>query len=311
MKNINIKSFSLLVLFALPVALLAQETTSEPVKGFENSSIYKILFPLRTGEAVRNTFEHTTVINNSTTETNGKHSLDVAIQHRFGTMDKFVDLYGVYAPSNIRLNFAYGLTKDVTIGFGSCKTKNTYDLNWKYKILQQSDKFPVTLTYAGNVAAMLVEKKDLSNSKGEFNQTSRLSYFNEIMISRKINSHLSVQVGGYMAYYNMLDSASFNGEHMFYGATAVARYKFSPQSSVLLEYSHPLNVDAMPVATRPRPNLGIGFEVSTGNHQFQVFICNANGILNQNAKVYNINQLDNFGIPAWLIGFNITRQWGF
>jgi hypothetical protein len=58
----------------------------------------------------------------------------------------------------------------------------------------------------------------------------------------------------------------------------------------------------------PKPNPGIGYEVSTSGHQFQVFVCSASGIINQENRVYNQNAFFDKGI---LIGFNITRQWGF
>ncbi len=293
MKNMNLKKLMIIALTAMPISLFAQDGASAP-------------------EPVRNTFEHGFVMNNFTTETNGNHSLDVAIQHRFGTMDRFDDLYGIYAPSNIRLNFTYGITRDLTMGFGSCKTQNTYDLNWKYKLLKQKTSgMPVTVTYFGNVARKFINDTKILNSTGVTNQYNKLTYYNELMISRKVNSHLSLQVGGYCAYYNLIDSASYAGKHLFYGVTAVGRYKFSPQSSILVEYNHPLGVDDIAKATQPKPNLGIGLEVSTGNHQFQIFVCNANGILSQDSKLYNTNDFKNLGVPSWIIGFNITRQWGF
>ncbi|MEI6507995.1 MAG: DUF5777 family beta-barrel protein [Bacteroidota bacterium] len=293
MRKINIKKLSIVAVMAIPVVLFAQEQSSP--------------------EPVKNAFEHSTLINSNTTETHGNHSLDVAIQHRFGAMDKFDDLYGVYAPSNIRLYIGYGITKDISVGIGSCKANNNFDFSWRYKILQQKTSgMPVSVTYVGNVARKFVKDEKMLNMKNEFNQLNKITYYNELMVSRKFNSHLSLQVGAYCAYYNLLDSASFSGQHIFFGASAVGRYKFSPQSSILVEYNLPLadNKD-MPKATKPMPNLGIGIEVSTGNHQFQIFVCNASGILSQDARVYNNSDLTNLSIPAWLIGFNITRQWGF
>jgi hypothetical protein len=302
MKNQFLKILTLSLIFMIPMVLLAQEKTEKPV-----------------AEPVLSTFEHSFLMNNNTTEVHGKKSLDVAIQHRFGLADQPHDLYGFYAPSNIRLYLGYGITKNFAVGFGATKANENYDLSWKYAILkQQTYGMPVNVTYFGNVAMSGVLETKLYNQANQALMANRLSYYNEIMVSRKFNSHLSLQVGVNYSYFNMLDSGSFYGHkdyvgmtHGFLGVAAAGRYKFSPQSSILFEFNMPLGVSDIPKATRPMSNIGIGYEVSTGNHQFQIFICNTNAILPQVARVYNVNDNSNFKVPAWLIGFNITRQWGF
>jgi len=290
MKIYSLRKIILLFLYAIPMCLFAQDKP----------------------EPVSSAFEHGLLINNQTVTNPLKNSLDVVIQHRFGAIDQPHDMYGIYAPSNIRLYIGYGITKDLSVGIGSTKSNELYDFSWKYTLLKQmTSGMPVTISYFGNVANSA--KKDLLNQDNQGAYADRLSYFNEIMIARRFNSHLSLQVGGYCAYYNMIDSASFNGKHLFYGVSAIGRYKFSPQSSILVEYDLPLNVSDIPLISRPKQNIGIGFEVSTGNHQFQIFFCNANGILAQESRVFTQYPADNlwFKGPAWILGFNITRNWGF
>jgi hypothetical protein len=268
-------------------------------------------------EPVSAAFEHGFLINNQTVTTPLKNSLDVGIQHRFGVIDQPHDMYGIYAPANIRLYIGYGITKDISVGIGSTKAKENYDLSWKYTFLRQmTSGMPVTISYFGNIACSGVLDTKLLNQENKTLEANRLSYFNEIMVARKFNSHLSLQAGVYYSYYNIVDSAALYGHHGFLGVSAVGRYKFSPQSSVLFEYNFPLGVSDVPTVSRPKPNIGIGLEVSTGNHQFQIFLCNANGILGQETGVYNLNDYTNTfkyhgGIPAWIFGFNITRNWGF
>ena len=104
----------------------------------------------------------------------------------------------------------------------------------------------------------------------------------------------------------------------------VGKYKFSPQSSILLQFNQPLstrnftnvssntsgNVTTLTTnkGVLPKPDLGIGFEVSTGSHQFQIFLCTADAIIPQERELYNSND---FLQKQMVIGFNITRQWGF
>jgi hypothetical protein len=93
--------------------------------------------------------------------------------------------------------------------------------------------------------------------------------------------------------------------HDNYGASLVARYKVTPQGSVMLDFDYPVTK----ATTNPaKPNLGIGYEIATSGHQFQIFITTADAISNQMYRVYNQND---FTKTQFLIGFNITRQWGF
>jgi hypothetical protein len=47
-------------------------------------------------------------------------------------------LYGIYAPSNIRLGFNYGITSKLTVGFGTEKNNKMQEFLLKYAILSQN-----------------------------------------------------------------------------------------------------------------------------------------------------------------------------
>jgi hypothetical protein len=196
----------------------------------------------------------------------------------------------------------------VSIGAGVTKSKMQYDFNAKVSLLRQTKAkgTPVSVVYYGDIAMSDQEQDDFLNQDGEFKKVNRLTYFNEIMIARKITSKISLQVAGTYSYFNIIDSA-YN-EHAFYGASFAGRYKFSPQSSVIVDFDYLLNTSDIQEAVKPEPNLGIGYEVSTGSHQFQIFVTTAQGIINQDFRLYNMNK---FGDGDVVLGFNITRQWGF
>jgi hypothetical protein len=278
---------------------------------------------------VKRTFENPVLINNQTVEGLGKKTLEFVIQHRFGTVNNEDDMYGLFGPANIRLGLTYGITKDLSAGIGATKNKHLYDLNWKYVLLRQTKPkgIPVTVTYYGDLAREAGAHTEFMNQDNTYKQTNRLSYFHELMVARKFNSHLSLQAAGTWSYYNMVDTASIvdnNMEHSYLGASFIGRYQFSPQSSVIVEFDLPITTWSTTTITStgtstnntmttlkkyyPKPNPGIGYEVSTSGHQFQVFVCSASGIINQENRVYNQNAFFDKGI---LIGFNITRQWGF
>lgn len=296
MKTIKFRlnQIAIAALLSLPVAVVAQDTELGP-------------------EVVKGTFENSLLINNQTTQTVDKGYVDFAIQHRFGVIDKPSDLYGIYAPSNIRLFFGYGITDRLSVGFAPTKNKQLYDFNAKYKVLRQMTKgMPVTVTLSGN-AAIKGGKEELftSGTNSSYSFGNRMSYFGSVMVSRKFNSKISAQLGFNYAHYNMIDTSVYADKHDYMGISFAGRYKFSPQGSFMLEFDQPLGVSDLAKGKKPLPNLGIGVEFSTGYHQFQIFVCNANGILDQEVKFFNFNDFKNFGVPGYLIGFNITRQFGF
>jgi hypothetical protein len=310
-KNI-LYAFIIASLFALPLFLFAQdaEQPAKPVK-----------------KEVKKTFENIVLINNQTVESMNKKALDFVIQHRFGTIVDENDMYGLFAPSNIRLGLTYGVTKNFSIGIGATKNKHLYDLSWKYVLLRQTKGggfgMPVTVTYYGDVARQAGAHLNFLNQDNKYKQTNRLSYFHELMIAKKIHK-ISIQAAGTWCYYNMVDTVNTGMDRQYLGVSFIGRYQFSPQSSVIAEFDLPITTYSTTTITKtgnsnnntetklvkyfPKPNPGIGYEVSTSGHQFQVFVCSASAIVNQEYRVSNQNAFFDKGI---LIGFNITRQWGF
>ncbi len=293
MKKITISLLTILQIFSAG-SMKAQEQTDPPKE--------------KTWTPVKHTFENSVLINNQTVEKPAKKTLDFIIQHRFGVIENVQDLGGLYAPSNIRLGLDYGVTKRLAVGIGTTKNKHYYDLQWKYIIMQQmaGGGFPLTIAYFGDLARSADPKDKFNNLEGNYKSANRISYFHELMIARKVNAALSLQLAGTYSYFNIVDSVV--DQHAFIGTSFVGKYKFSPQSSIQIEFDYPLNVSGIDENYRPKPNLGIGYEVSTSGHQFQIFICTGNGILNQETRVYNFNDFTKREI---LIGFNITRQWSF
>jgi len=294
-KNYFLKRCFLSIGLMAPAFLFAQENT-EPTAARP------------TKEYVRATFENGVVINNQTVENPGDKALDFIIQHRFGLIKDNKDLFGLFAPSNVRLGLTYGINSRIAVGVGATKNKNLYDLQGKFIILKQTKGkgIPVSVTYYGDIAKSAQDDDNFLNQEGTFKATNKLSYFHELMIARKISSHLSVQIAGTYSHFNIIDSLF--GQHDFYGASFVGKYKFSPQSSVILDFDYLLNVSQIEENTRPKPNLGLGYELSTGSHQFQIFVCTGDAIINQENRAFNRNDFIKRDV---MLGFNITRQWSF
>ncbi len=238
-------------------------------------------------------------------------TLEFVIQHRFGNLGSGTfDLAGLYAPSNIRIGFNYGLFKNAQIGFGTTKDSKLQDINWKYKILTQtkSNSMPVSMAYYGNVQI----NGSPSNSFGtEYRFANRVSYFNQLIISRKFSKKLTMQATINYAHFNLIDTAvagMSDLKHSNFGFGIGGRYKVGSTTSIIFEYDQ-----ALTTPEDIKPNLSLGVELGTSAHVFHVFVSTYKGISYQNNMVYNRNDFTEFNDDGWgiLIGFNMTRNWNF
>lgn len=262
----------------------------------------------------RKAFESAVLIDNQSDVVNSSQTLEWNIQHRFGTIENgSSDLWGMFAASNIRLGFSYTPIDRLAVGFGLSKiaVTNPYiDLNVKYKILEQTreNEMPVNLTFYGNGAIDTRDKKNFDEG------VHRLSYFSELILSRRISKKFSVQGAFMMSHFNAVDSLFSND---IFAIGIGARYKVSSQGSILLEWTQPLsqhdvNDSGHPEGVQkdagPYPNIAIAFEVATSAHAFQISFGVYRGLLQQYNVTYNKNQASD---SKFSIGFNMTRLWGF
>ncbi|MCF8373041.1 MAG: DUF5777 family beta-barrel protein [Bacteroidales bacterium] len=243
------------------------------------------------------------LIDNQTPLMQNEKTWQFHIHHRFGTLENGIsDLYGIYAPSNIRIGLNYGVTSKLTIGFGTEKNNKMQELMWKVKLLEQtrSWRIPIDLTYFGNV---VIDGREEENFGTDFTFTNRLSFFNQLIVSSKLTDKLSLMCAVGYAHFNALDTAKYDGmAHDKLGITFGGRYNFHNEMSFIIEYDHPIDIygDEEEPA---KPNLGIGWEINTGTHAFQVTAANYSHIINQKNLIFNRNDMTNGG---WLIGFNIV-----
>jgi len=253
---------------------------------------------------VRFTFGTTTLIDNNTTETPYKGGLELEIKHRFSQIQNYHNLFGIYGSANTRIGLNYGITDRIMIGAGTTKDNKLQDIQWKYLILRQTEdnKMPVSLSYYGNMVIDL-RPEAVFGPAASFRQIHRLSYFTQLILARKINNMFSVEVAPSVSYFNSVQENSDSTaayKNLNFGISAGARANVFGSHSVILEYDKLFTKQNLPV--QPKPNLSLGWEISTATHTFQIFVANYNQILNQRNLVFSTNDCRK---SEWLVGFNI------
>lgn len=251
-----------------------------------------------------------------------KKTLEMVIQHRFGLIKNngASDLWGIYAPSaNTRMGLNYTIIDNLSVGYGITR-KNMYsDFSVKYKILEQTRKntMPIDLSIYANMAIDGRNESVFNTTTADsvYKFANRMSYFTQITISRKFCDWFSFAVNGSFTHYNTVSGeiANYRGmNHDVFGFGLLGRIKFSPQSSIVFHYSMPIHSNSLSenqeVTFESKSNFGIGYQVATATHSFEVFITTANGIIPQDIYLYNDSDWTD---GEFRFGFTITRLWGF
>lgn len=254
---------------------------------------------------VEDAFACTMLIDNQTTFQPTKKSKEFVIHHRIGTIKNISDLFGIYGPANARLGFNYGVTDNLMIGFGTEKFSKMQELVWKYSILKQKvEGTPVFLTYYGNVVINAGNKAEFGDN---YSFTNRISYFHQLIIARKFNDRLSMEIAPYFLHFNKVDSLHAN---QAFGASLGGRFKIWNEISFMAEFSYvspletvdyPKDAEGNDVPGAPKPGYAFGFEKNGGTHAFQLFATTYNNIIPQKNYLYNLRDMSNL-----FIGFNIT-----
>ncbi|MEP6675470.1 MAG: DUF5777 family beta-barrel protein [Ferruginibacter sp.] len=265
--------------------------------------------PVAKRKAIKNTFESNWIQDNQTVMVPIKGTFEMDIQHRFGVVKNgYKDLFGIYAPSNIRIGFSYVIKNKLQLGMGFTKDRLQWDVNGKYAIIKQDKTggWPVSISWFGNIVIDTRPKENFVNSG------DRLSYFNQLLIARKLTDKFSVQVAPSLSHYNNIDGyTDANGKiqpkmkNDHFAVALMGRYKMTQKTNLMVNYDQPITQHPM---DNPHPNISFGLEMITSSHAFQVFFSNYHNITPQSNNFFNQND---YTKGQFLIGFNITRLWNF
>ena len=278
--KLNKKIF--IAVFALPMMLLAQEQKDT-------------IATVKEVELERAAFESTSLIENQTNRVYSKGTIEMVMNHRFGLVSGTNDLIGIWAPANIRIAVNYSVTDRITVGVGTTKDSRLQDFSLKVALLRQTvnGKMPVSVTYYGNMAISALPKSNF------YNTSDRWSFFNQIIIAKRITKTFSLQIAPSYSHYNVVDAPMGND---LFALQFGGRAKIASDISILLDVNQPITSQEI-VA---KPGFSIGTEFSTVGHSFQIFVSNYQGIINQRNNMFNQNE---FFEGDFAIGFNISRTW--
>ena len=248
------------------------------------------------------TFKSTKIINLQSIEQTNKKELDFVISHRFGTVNSGIEnLYGLDNGS-MRMSFDYGLSDNVTVGLARSSSQKVIDVSVKGRVITQGRKnFPFTVAvysaiYYDTLSSVWASESLLKND---------FSFVNQIIIARKINSNLSLQLSPSFTHYNFPSPYPWQNvvNKRMYALGIGGRYKVNRSVSVNSEWIPILDKEEGTVNS-----FSVGCDIETGGHVFQLFLTNS-------TKMYErgfINEtLGEWGDGGVHFGFNISRVFNF
>lgn len=250
------------------------------------------------GGELTDTFKGTRLINGQTVELRGEGTLEFLISHRFGRINTGAYSFFGLDESNVRLGLDYAITDRIAIGVGRNSFQKVYDGLFKYKILwqQYGDKsMPVSVVWYSDMAVYTLRRPELP-----LNFSRRLGYTHQLLISRKFNDNLSLQLSPTLVHRNLVASgAETNG---LFALGFGGRYKLTPRTSVNIEYFYRTNGSD---TNQSRNALAIGFDIETGGHVFQLHLTNARSMT---PTGFIANTSGDFFKGDIHFGFNISRS---
>jgi hypothetical protein len=254
-------------------------------------------------EYVSATFKTTRLINFHTVEVLSRRSLDFRISHRFGDFNSGAyNAWGVDGGANIRLALEYCHGSRLMFGVGRSSGKKIADGFLKYRLLKQTTKgggMPVSVTLFTSVYHTFMQNVIVDGENKYQNVSDRLSYCNQIMIGRKFNSRFSFQLTAAMVHVNLVEKITDKNDCFLAGA--VTRFKFAKRQAITVEYGLRLNKYSK---DKYYDSFGIGYDLETGGHVFQIHLTNSFGLTEDQYFMYTNTSWDNWGIR---LGFNISR----
>jgi hypothetical protein len=259
-------------------------------------------------EFVSATFKSTRNINFHTTEVLPARSLDFRISHRFGALaSKAYNAWGMDGPANLMISLEYSYDGRWMVGVQRSFLEKMGAAFFKWKILRQAKNggSPVNLTYHGAAYNTFMKDPYLGQPDKFYDMNwDRISYVNQLLISRKWNNYISTQVGAAYVHYNLVGAANGMDKNDALVLTGILRAKFNKRQAVILEYGYRLDQTYAAPGSTYYDTFGFGWEIETGGHVFQVFAVNSFGILENQCLVKTDGDYSTSGMR---IGFNIMR----
>ena len=276
----------LFIVLLFPLSIIAQDDLLQEIDTDSTGTEYAYA-----------SFKGLKIVNFESTKLAGNKELIFIVSHRFGSLKNGINTFFGLDEAVTRLNFVYGINNAINIGVSRSSYLKIYDITGKYRLLRQKENgFPFTVVGFNAIQInTALNKDDMPLLKFKH----RLGYTAQLLIARKINTDLTLELAPTFFHDNYVDYNLQSNSQIALGMGG--RYKLGKRWSINIDYGLHLNRAENSPFKNP---LSIGFDLETGGHVFQMHFSNAqamntNGFLGQATGDWSNGDI--------YFGFNLSR----
>ncbi|HZK96231.1 MAG TPA: DUF5777 family beta-barrel protein [Prolixibacteraceae bacterium] len=251
------------------------------------------------------TFKSTRIVNGHSVQQMKKKQLEFRVSHRFGELNSGSYNFWGLDQGTIHLDLEYGLTDWLEFGIGRSTYEKTADAFAKVSILRQSSgvkNMPIQLSYMASTEIIGLN----TDPAMQKNFTSRMSFVNQILIARKFNESLSLQLTPTFIHRNLVPTEVERNDLFAMGVGG--RYKLSKRIALNVEYYYVYRANANSLPVTYYNPLSVGIDIETGGHVFQIMLTNSVAMREGGFIGKTTGSWTDAGIH---LGFNISRVFSF
>jgi len=287
-----IKFFFPFVLLLLPLGLMK-------LSGQDLDSMLLALEATPGPVYTHSTFRSTRLVLGQSVEIPVKRDLTFIISHRFGDIKGGMYYFFGMDQAYNRLGLEYGIGDRAGLSIGRNSFEKTYDGAVKMLLIRQQKgvrSVPVSITWYSGIFVNTLkwgypERDDLFSS--------RLSYVNQLLIARKFNKQLSLQLSPSHIHRNLVRLEI--DQNSVFALGFGGKYNFTKKISINAEYFWLLPGQT---ADDYQNSFSAGFDFLTGGHVFQLHVSNSQGT---NEKDFITRTTGRWLDGDLFLGFNIYR----
>ncbi|TWO31876.1 hypothetical protein E1J38_010845 [Seonamhaeicola sediminis] len=278
---------TILLFFLIPFLSLSQEDLLDEIDIDSTGIQYETA-----------TFKGLKIVNFESTKLVADNEFTLVVSHRFGSLKNGIDTFFGLDDAVTRINFIFGITDGLNVSVSRSSFMKIYEGSLKYRLFrQEKNGFPFTIVGYNSVLINTAIDK-VSYPLLEFKH--RVGYTSQVLIARKINSNLSLELAPTVFHENFV--VLNEQDNTQYALGIGGRYKLSKRWSLNADYGWHFNrADNSPF----KNPLSIGVDLETGGHVFQMHFTNAQGM---NTNSFLGQTFGDWGDGNIYFGFNLSRR---
>ncbi len=265
-------------------------------------------------ELTTQTFKDTRVINAASVETLPGRKLDIRIGHRFGDLvgdaGGWSTFFGLESARDVLIGFDIGLSPKFMVGINRTKgngpLKQLINTTLKYKVLSQKvESTPISLTAYTLISASTMKSSSNPDAINYFDAFAhRLAYTIQLIAAKKFSKGFSLQISPSYTHRNIVD---FDDDNGIISIGLASRIQLSKVFGAIIDVTYPFS-DLRTTENGYYPSIGVGLEIDTGGHRFQINFTNSKGMSENDYIPYSTS---NWSDGQFRLGFTISRLFNY